>query len=477
MDEQTAVKRVLAEYEKLVQSSPRIQALEKKLAEGTITMKEGAELNDLRARAFGKALSGSVTGIERGSREGACVSLLKDRCADVDELALAAQKTALTRQGLNLTPPTAPFEEERARKIGHSLEDDTVPDETIQRRARSATETMLRSQYDRDMKQGAKTCSDAGLRTYIVRDADPGCCAWCSAAAGRYTYGEEPKDVYRRHDNCSCTVVYESSRGKQNVWSKQTWSKEQEQEYLRLRDEMAPKRLNARQAAELREKARADFEDTADIKRALNVLTGKGYLNTIKDFEEQLQNVQNEMVRSILESTAKKVRFEKSKDSRNRIINDTIYLANSAIPSTIAHELFHKVDTDNKISSSGVLDKCVKSDYDSLIKQAQDAGQTIEDMLYLKYPNAFERKGLLKSEYRGVSDIINGMTGGQVNLGYRHSNSYWAKPQKLQRETFAQYGRMLFEENEDTWAMVRDIFPGTTKQIDSIIPAVAQFGR
>lgn len=254
MDEQTAVKRVLAEYEKLVQSSPRIQALEKKLAEGTITMKEGAELNDLRARAFGKALSGSVTGIERSSREGACVSLLKDRCADVDELALAAQKTALTRQGLNLTPPTAPFEEDRARKIGHSLEDDTVPDETIQRRARSATENMLNSQYDRNMKRGAETCASAGLKTYIVRDSGSGCCKWCDEVSGKFAYGTEPKDVYRRHDNCTCTVVYESGRGRQNVWSKQYWSAEQEREYLRLRDEMAPKRLNAKQAQALRER-------------------------------------------------------------------------------------------------------------------------------------------------------------------------------------------------------------------------------
>lgn len=253
MDESKAIEQVAAAYEKLTRQSGRIQALEKKLSEGTITMKEGAELNDLRAKAFGRALSGSVPGIERGSREGACVSLLKDRCGDVDELALAAQKTALTRQGLNITPLTAPFEEDRARKIGRSLEDETVPDETIQRRARSATETMLRSQYDRDMKKGAETCASAGLRTYIVRDADPGCCKWCSEAAGRYTYGEEPKDVYRRHDNCTCTVTYESGRGRQNVWSKQNWSQEQEKEYLRLRDEMAPKRLNARQAQALRE--------------------------------------------------------------------------------------------------------------------------------------------------------------------------------------------------------------------------------
>lgn len=244
MDENKAITQVVAAYEKLLRQSPRIQSLEKKLADGTITMKEGAELNDLRAKAFGRAFSGSVLGIERGSREGACVDLLKDRCADVDELARAAQRADLGRQGLNLTPPTAPFEEDRARKIGHSLEDETVPDETIQRRARSATENMLNSQYDRNMKKGADTCAEAGLKTYIVRDGSSKCCPWCGEIVGRYVYGSEPKDVYRRHDNCSCSVVYESGRGRQNVWSKQYWSAEQEREYLRLRDELKAKRLS-----------------------------------------------------------------------------------------------------------------------------------------------------------------------------------------------------------------------------------------
>lgn len=254
MDKKSAVEQVLAAYEKLTRQNSRIKALEKKLADGTITMKEGAELNDLRARAFGRALSGKVLDIAQGERESACTELLRKRCDDTDEVAKAAQRGALSRQGLNLTPPTAPFEEDRARKIGHSLEDDTVPDETIQRRAKSATETMIRSQYDRNMKQGAKTCAEAGLKTYIIRDSASGCCKWCDEVAGKFVYGSEPKDVYRRHDNCSCSVVYESGRGKQNVWSKQYWSAEQEREYLRLRDEMAPKRLNARQAAELRER-------------------------------------------------------------------------------------------------------------------------------------------------------------------------------------------------------------------------------
>lgn len=254
MDKKSAVEQVLAAYDKLIAADRRIKALEKKLADGTISLKEAAELNSLRARAFGRAFSGKVLDIAQGEREGACTALLREGCNDVDELAQAAQRAVLARQGLNLTPPTAPFEEERARKIGHSLEDTTVPDETIQRRARSATENMLNSQYDRNMKKGADTCASAGLKTYIVRDSGSGCCKWCDEVSGKFAYGSEPKDVYRRHDNCTCTVVYESSRGKQNVWSKQYWSAEQEREYLRLRDEMAPKRLNARQAQALRER-------------------------------------------------------------------------------------------------------------------------------------------------------------------------------------------------------------------------------
>lgn len=254
MDEKSAVDLVNAAYEKLTAANARIKSLEKKLADGTLTMKEGAELTDLRAQAFGTAFSGEVLDIAQDERESACTELLRKRCDDTDEVAEAAQRAALSRQGLNLTPPTAPFEEDRARKIGHSLEDDTVPEETIQRRAKSATETMIRSQYDRNMKQGAKTCAEAGLKTYIIRNSASGCCKWCDEVAGKFAYGSEPKDVYRRHDNCSCSVVYESGRGRQNVWSKQYWSAEQEREYLRLRDEMAPKRLNARQAAELRER-------------------------------------------------------------------------------------------------------------------------------------------------------------------------------------------------------------------------------
>lgn len=63
--------------------------------------------------------------------------------------------------------------------------------------------------------------SEAGLECFIIRSDHGECCKWCAALAGKYRYPEEvPKDVYRRHDNCTCTVTYTNGRKAQDVWSK-----------------------------------------------------------------------------------------------------------------------------------------------------------------------------------------------------------------------------------------------------------------
>lgn len=74
-------------------------------------------------------------------------------------------------------------------------------------------------------KKNVKFRSDAGLDCYIIRNDHGGCCKWCSKLAGKYHYPEDvPKDVYRRHDNCGCTVTYLNGRKAQDVWSKTKWN-------------------------------------------------------------------------------------------------------------------------------------------------------------------------------------------------------------------------------------------------------------
>ena len=69
------------------------------------------------------------------------------------------------------------------------------------------------------------------------------CCKWCSSLYGIYKYPNEvPKDVYKRHENCTCTVEYIPSLSKrQNVHDK-TWKKTDKNDIIEKR-----KSLNLKQ--------------------------------------------------------------------------------------------------------------------------------------------------------------------------------------------------------------------------------------
>lgn len=225
----------------------------------------------------------------------------------------------------------------------------------------------------------------------------------------------------------------------------------------------------------------SDQSDEGDtFERLKNMVSGNSYLNAVSDFEKALPNVQNETVSRLLERAKKGVIYKKSRTRINHFSakENTIFLTGSAEPSSIAHELFHKIDHDNEISKRRTLDSCISSDYVRLMKKAESTGQSLEDMLYLSYPEAFESKGELKVEYRGISDILHGMSNTRIDLGYGHyKKGYWQKKSKLPKETFAQYGRMYFEENPEVIKMLGEIFPDITSQINVILKAISSVGR
>jgi len=224
-----------------------------------------------------------------------------------------------------------------------------------------------------------------------------------------------------------------------------------------------------------------DASDKSFFDKIKDALLGKkGYEEALNQFSEKLPNMQNRTASAIFERVYKATEFKKSEKNKNYFNSGDgkVYLKPNVSPSTLAHELFHKVDFDNDIVKNGLLDVCIRNDYENLKKMAESTGQTLEDMLYLKYPEAFEREGRMKDSFRGVSDIIHGMTNGHIKLGYGHDkgDSYWKKSNALQKETFAQYGRFYFDENSDVLRIITEIFPETTKQMDSILKILSLYG-
>ena len=93
----------------------------------------------------------------------------------------------------------------------------------------------LQSIVDDSIRVNAEFHANAGLKPKIVRKLAGGCCEWCRAVAGTYTYPDVPKDVYRRHQRCRCTVDYDPGDGKiQNVHTKK-WQTQEERDKIEAR--------------------------------------------------------------------------------------------------------------------------------------------------------------------------------------------------------------------------------------------------
>lgn len=93
----------------------------------------------------------------------------------------------------------------------------------------STFENINQSMYDDWVEENTRFRAQAGLKAFIIRREVYRCCDWCRSLSGIFEYGTEPKDIYKRHDNCKCLVTFKSERGTyQDVWSKKEFNTQRE---------------------------------------------------------------------------------------------------------------------------------------------------------------------------------------------------------------------------------------------------------
>lgn len=81
---------------------------------------------------------------------------------------------------------------------------------------------------DDSIRKNVEFHHKVGLSPKIVRRVVGHPCKWCKSLEGSYNYPEVPKDIYRRHGSCRCTVDYHPGNGKkQNVHTKK-WTNEKQ---------------------------------------------------------------------------------------------------------------------------------------------------------------------------------------------------------------------------------------------------------
>ena len=88
---------------------------------------------------------------------------------------------------------------------------------------------------DDSIRKNAEFHYKAGLQPEIIRKSYFHCCEWCQEVQGSYKYPRVPKNVYRRHQHCRCTVDYDPKSGKvKDVWNK-IWRKKDESDKIEAR--------------------------------------------------------------------------------------------------------------------------------------------------------------------------------------------------------------------------------------------------
>lgn len=170
----------------------------------------------------------------------------------------------------------------------------------------------------------------------------------------------------------------------------------------------------------------------------------------------------------LLQREARQTDFYMSTGLKSEYVKgiNVIGIGKNTQPSTLAHELFHKIDMQNSVTQSGSI-------YNNFLTDYSNIGD-IQNLLESRYAYAFEvsMRGhkRLKEEYRGISDIISALSGGKVKLGYGHSVDYWQRYEGIKmEEIWAQCGRIYYENNFETVEMLESLFPAGSEHVKMVI--------
>lgn len=216
-------------FDNKVQHSAKAKRFTKKLSDGAATLEDVHEY----AQELGELLSASLLDIlntEGTLPEGFLYWNIADRTIRpmleqnyrlINDAAIDTQKLIDQASHIGLNPIAGENPKGRIKGLVNKV----VKTQDLNRWLGEPIVNCSEAFLDDFVVANAKFRFDAGLKTTIERQAEPGCCEWCEKLAGTYDYAElsPGDDVYRRHEYCRCKVIFKSGRQRQDVWSKNKW--------------------------------------------------------------------------------------------------------------------------------------------------------------------------------------------------------------------------------------------------------------
>lgn len=220
------LRQIQSDWSDNLKNDAEIKSLIEKINEKKATYKEVEDLSYRVGKDLSKSLLDNITEdilpnghVPQNVAEKILHPTLNNAHNLVTNVAIKVQSDMNSAAEIGLRAQKTDYDKDRAQGLVHKLTngqfEDTkwILDEPVT--------LFVQSVADNTLKKNVDFQAHSGLKPQIIRKASSKCCDWCEDLEGTYDYGSEPKDVYRRHERCKCSVDYNPGTGKrQDVWSK-----------------------------------------------------------------------------------------------------------------------------------------------------------------------------------------------------------------------------------------------------------------
>lgn len=210
-----------------IESSKGIAALYAKIEGGTAVYADAEEyarlVGEALSQAFGSNLSSSILPdgkLYYNIAERVVRPLMEEDHSIVSNAAEMVQASLNQKAGIGLSVQHAPVNTDRIDGLIDKVSNADGFDDAAHFLGDPIV-NFSQNVVDETLRRNVNFQGKVGRHPRIIRKAERKCCKWCSALAGEYEYPDVPDDVYRRHENCNCTVEYDPGDGsRQNVHTK-----------------------------------------------------------------------------------------------------------------------------------------------------------------------------------------------------------------------------------------------------------------
>ena len=222
--------KIQASFKNYCMRDRRITQISKRIRDGTASFSDAHDYAEHLGENLSKALVNNLTAenLPNGKlyyniATRTVTPGLEENYNLVNDIAEQIQKSIDKKSKVGLGSVRAEFPKERIQGLIDKMTADDIELESAVKWLMEPIVNNSEAFADDYVKANAEFRTEAGLKTKIVRRADPNCCKWCADLEGEYDYDSAPDDIYRRHEFCRCTVTYVSEKKSQNVWSKRQW--------------------------------------------------------------------------------------------------------------------------------------------------------------------------------------------------------------------------------------------------------------